>query len=482
MKTKAKTLRKPVRTLSGVHVIAAALMPGSCPHGRCVYCPGGLSEGTPQSYVHDSPIVRKAIPLGYHPYLQVNSRLREYERLGHEPSKIELILIGGTFLSYPKSYQEWFVTRCLEALNRYPNPRPPSEASELAAVQSENEVAKYRCVGMTVETRPDRASNDEIGLLLGYGVTRVELGVQSVSDDVLRLAGRAHSISDVKNATRALRNAGLKICYHMMPGLPGSTVDRDLEAFEELFQDPELRPDMLKIYPTLVLTDTGLHALWKAGRYEPYSDEMVIELLVRIKRIAPRWVRINRIQREIPLGNVVAGLQTVNLRELVKLRLAEEGHACSCIRCREAGRAAAAKEGRLRQIADYELLREDYEASGGLEVFLSYEDASRTCLAGFIRLRIPPRNVTQPSAMTRTAVIRELHVYGLSVPIGSRNGDSLQHTGIGTGLLQRAEEIAASEFGCDQMLIISGIGARGYYRARGYARPNHSPYMQRTLA
>ncbi len=472
--------KKPVRMLSGVHVVTVAMMPGSCSHGTCVYCPGGVSEGTPQSYVLGSPVVTTAIPLAYHPYLQVHSRIDSYVRMGHNPSKIELIIIGGTFSTYPQQYQEWFVTQCLEALNRFPNPEPPTSPS-LSDAQAQNETASLRCVGMTVETRPDQASQLQADQALSYGVTRVEVGVQTVFNTVLRRAGRAHTVEDVAKATQTLRDSGFKICYHMMLGLPGMDPDADLQAFERIFNDPAFRPDMLKIYPTLVLKGTALFNLWKSGRYSPYSDDEIVELIVRIKRQVPRWVRINRIQREIPSKDIVAGLGTVSLRELVNRRLQEEGILCQCIRCREIGHVILNGMEGEGELSKFAIVSEDYEASGGVEVLLSVENSSETVLAGFLRLRIPSAQARRKELSEPTAIVRELHVYGSAVPVGRLTEESIQHKGLGSKLLVEAENVAADKFGCRQVAIISGIGVREYYAARGYMRPHHSPYMLKVI-
>ncbi len=473
--------KKPIRMLSGVHVVTVAMMPGSCVHGTCVYCPGGVSEGTPQSYVLGSPVVKTAIPLAYHPYLQVNSRIASYLQMGHNPSKIELIIIGGTFSTYPQQYQEWFVTQCLEALNSFPNPEPPISPS-LIDSQAENETAKLRCVGMTIETRPDQASQIQADRALGYGVTRVEIGVQTVFNTVLRRAGRAHTIEDVTEATQTLRDSGFKICYHMMLGLPGMDPDSDLEAFQRIFSDSAFRPDMLKIYPTLVLKDTALFNLWKNGRYSPYSNDEIVELIVRIKRLVPRWVRINRIQREIPSKDIVAGPSAVSLRDLVNRRLQAESVSCQCIRCREIGHANLERvddQGGLSQLA---IVREEYNASGGVEVFMSVENSSEAILAGFLRLRIPSAEARREEFVQPTAIVRELHVYGSAVPVGGLTEEGTQHKGFGSRLLVAAENVAADKFGCRQVAIISGVGVREYYAARGYRRPHRSPYMLKVIS
>jgi elongator complex protein 3 (tRNA carboxymethyluridine synthase) len=466
--------------LSGVHVVTVAMMPSSCPHGTCVYCPGGIREGTPQSYILDSPVIRTAIPLAYHPYLQVHSRIASYLRMGHDPSKIELIIIGGTFSAYPQEYQEWFVTQCFEALNRFPNPEPPAIAS-LANSQSRNETADLRCVGMTVETRPDQAGQTQANQMLSYGATRVEMGVQTIRDSILRQAGRAHTAEDVAIATQTLRDSGFKICYHMMLGLPGMYPDAEIEAFESIFEESQFKPDMLKIYPTLVLKGTGLFNLWKTGRYSPYSDDQIVELILEIKRRVPRWLRINRIQREIPSKDTVGGLSTVNLRDLIDRRFRDTSVSCQCIRCREIGHAKLKGIEDRGDLTTFRLCREDYEASNGVEIFLSFENHSKKVLAGFLRLRIPSSDAKRPEFAEPTAIVRELHIYGSAVPIGKLLEDGTQHKGYGSALLSEAETVAHAEFGCKQMAIISGVGVRTYYVKHGYSRLHRSPYMLKQL-
>jgi len=401
--------------------------------------------------------------------------------MGHKPSKIELIIIGGTFSTYPQQYQEWFVTQCFEALNRFPNPEPPAIAL-LSDSHAQNETAGLRCVGMTVETRPDQASQNQADQMLTYGATRVEIGVQTVRNNILKQAGRAHTSEDVAIATQTLRDSGFKICYHMMLGLPGMDPDADLEAFESIFEKPQFKPDMLKIYPTLVLKGTGLFNLWKAGRYSPYSDDQIVELILEIKRRVPRWIRINRIQREIPSRDIVAGLSTVNLRELIDRRLQEVHVSCPCIRCREIGHARLEGVEYREGLPLFRLYREVYEASEGVEIFLSFEDGSRSVLAGFLRLRIPSSVAKRAEFAKSTAIVRELHIYGSAVPIGESLRTGTQHKGYGSSLLSEAETLAHAEYDCRQVAIISGVGVRNYYASHGYGRLHRSPYMLKPLS
>ena len=472
-------VKKPVRTASGVTVVAVMAMPYPCPHGRCIYCPGGPEFGTPQSYLKESPAAARAMHYNFDPYEQVRARIRQYIAMGHNPSKIELIVMGGTFPAMPLDYQEWFITMCLEAMNRFPKSKPRRWIS-LESAQRRNEKAKIRCIGITFETRPDWSKEPQIDRMLWLGGTRVELGVQSIYDDVLERIQRGHKVKDTVEATQLLKDAGFKVCYHVMPGLPGSDLDRDIEMFKTIFEDPDFRPDMLKIYPTLVIPGTKLYEMWKRGEYKPFTDEDAIELLVKVLPLIPKWVRIMRVQRDLPALCIAAGVKKGNLREIALKELEKQGLKCREIRCREVG-IRMIKTGEVPDPRDIKLLREDYEASGGMEIFLSFEDVKRDILIGFLRLRIPSEKAHRWEVDENTAIVRELHVYGPQVPIGESFEPSWQHKGYGSKLLAEAERIALEDYDCRRMLIISGIGVRDYYRRRGYRRHPHSTYMLKRL-
>ncbi len=469
--------KKPVRTISGVTVVAVMTHPYPCPHGKCIYCPGGIDWGTPQSYVQESPAVLRARRHNFDPYEQVRSRLLQYVAMGHTPSKIELIIMGGTFPAMPLDYQEWFVTQCLEAMNRFPKEKSSKWVS-LEEAQRRNEKAKIRCVGLTIETRPDWAKARHIDRFLYLGATRIEIGVQTIYDEILEKVQRGHTVKDTIEATQLLKDAGYKVCYHIMPGLPGSDPDKDLEMFRTLFEDERFRPDMLKIYPTLVIPGTKLYEMWKRGLYEPYSEEVLIELVAKMKSMVPEYVRIMRVQRDIPVKYVAAGLKIGNLREVVKEYMERKGMKCRCIRCREIGHYVL-KKGEIPTPENSEIIfkRLDYEASLGHEVFLSVEERRRDLIIGFLRLRIPSPAAHRWEVNERTAIIRELHVYGPQVPVGQESDFWWQHKGYGRKLLKWAEEIAVNEFDCNKILIISGIGVREYYRRLGYRKHKNSFYM-----
>jgi len=468
-------VKKPVRSISGVVVVAVMTKYFPCPHGRCVYCPKG-SGLTPQSYVDLSPVALRAQRLDYDPYLQTTSRLRAYESMGHEPSKVELIVIGGTFPALPKDYQEWFVKRCFDALNSYPG--APLESRDIEEAHQMNEGARARCVGLTVETRPDHADKDVADFLLRLGVTRVEVGVQTVYDDVLERIKRGHKVRDVVEATRTLKDAGFKIVYHYMPGLPGVDLERDVEGFKELFENPDFRPDMIKVYPTLVVPGTELYEMWLRGDYKEMDDSKAMEFLLRVKPIIPEWVRVIRIQRAIPSSCVAAGVRSNNLREEVKREMEKLGLKCRCIRCREVG-FALLRRGTRPQDLDLKVKTRVYGASGGLEYFISFEDEGQDLIAGYVRLRMPSRPWRPELTEKPTAIVRELHVYGPEVPVGCENEDAWQHKGLGKKLMAEAERIAVEELGAKRLAVISGVGARPYFYSLGCRRLG--PYVVKDL-
>lgn len=470
-------VKRPTRMLSGVVVVAVMTRPFPCPHGRCAYCPGGPEYGSPQSYIGNEPALMRGIQTGFDPYLQFYTRLRQYEANGHIPSKVEVVVMGGTFTALPVDYQEWFITNIYEAANRYPAPWPQT-LSSLEEAQIRNERAAIRIVGLTLETRPDWCKERHVDMMLRFGATKVELGVQSIYDDVLMRVDRGHTVKDTIEATRILKDAGYKVAYHIMPGLPGSDMDRDIETVKEIFENPDFRPDMLKIYPTLVVEGTKLYDMWKRGEYRALTDEEAVELIAKMYRHIPKWVRVLRIQRDIPAQLIVAGPRKANLRELVERRVIEMGMRINEIRFREVGRQITYRNTLPKRI---EIVKEVYEASKGFEVFLSAEDPENNVLVGLLRLRIPSPYAHRPEVDSKTAIVRELHIYGPQVPVGVHDDYSWQHKGWGSRLLRIAEDIARYEFSCTKILVLSGVGAREYYRRHGYERPPECPYMVKYL-
>jgi len=436
-------MKKASRTISGVTPVAVMAKPFPCP-GKCVYCPS--SPEAPKSYTVESPAVLRARSCGFDAKRQVEVRLKTLAEMGHAQDKVELIVMGGTFLSYPRDYQYQFVKDCYDALNGIPS-------SSLEEAEKFNEHAEHRCVGLCIETRPDFCGEEEIRSMLEFGTTRVELGVQTLDDGIHRLTKRGHGVAEVISATRLLRDYGFKVYYHWMPCLPGSTPEHDLELSQQLFEDERFRPDGLKLYPTLVVQGTELESWYRNNRYQPYGDEGMIDLLMAIKALIPKYVRISRLMRDIPSKFIIAGCRDLALRGTIKKKMEQAGLCCSCIRCREYGH-------RLRDswaIGKPWLTKMDYEAFGGKEVFLSYEDENET-LFGLLRLRINEKK----------AVIRELHIFGPEVPLGEKLERAAQHQGLGERLLQEAERIAREEFKADRLSVLSGVGAREYYRSLGY--------------
>jgi len=435
--------------------VAVMTRPLKCP-GQCIFCP--TYQSIPQSYTPESPAVLRAIRCGYDARKQVKLRLKALSEMGHPTDKIELIVMGGTFLAYPEDYQYQFIKDCLDGLNG-------QDSTDLAEAKKLNETAQHRCTGMCIETRPDWCGEEEIERMLQFGATRVELGVQVLDDEIYRLTRRGHGVEDVVRATALLRQNGFKVHYHWMPGLPGSTPEHDLEMSRRLFDDERFRPDGLKLYPTMVVEGTELERWYKEGRYQPYEVGTMVNLMAEIKSIVPKYVRISRVLRDIPAKFITAGCKD-SLRGVVRQRMKQRGIECKCIRCREYGHRA--REG--REIGEPRLVRMDYQASGGREIFLSFEDEAET-LFGLLRLRI----------QEALAVIRELHVYGPEVPLTEQKEGAAQHRGLGKALLMEAERIAAEEFKAQQMKILSGIGAREYYRSEfGYSL--EGDYMVRELS
>lgn len=467
--------KRPVRTISGVAVVAVMTSPHKCPHGKCVPCPGGVDSvfNSPQSYTGAEPAALRAVQENYDPYRQVTARLTQLKQIGHELDKVELIIMGGTMTARSIDYQEWFVRRCLEAMNDFDAPEPSVHSYYIEDAQKANEVSAIRNVAMTFETRPDWCKEHHIDRMLSMGGTKVELGVQSTYDFVLRRIERGHTVADTAEANRALRDSGYKVGFHMMPGLPGSDVERDIRMFDELFRDERFCPDYLKIYPTLVAPGTRLHEMWQRGEYHPLSSDEAAVLLARIKEALPKWVRLQRIQRDIPVKHIVDGVLKSNVRQLANDILAAGHKQCRCIRCREIGHKmlGGAKPDPTAVFMDIE----KYRVCGGLDHFISFEDRKIDALIGFLRLRFPGK--PHRPELQNAAIVRELHVYGKMVPIGEK-GEAWQHKGYGVELLRKAEEMA-KEAGYGKISVISGIGARRYYVKLGY--DYDGPYMSKRI-
>ena len=417
----------------------------------------------PKSYLANEPACMRAVLTKFDPYKQTKARLDSLAMTGHKTDKIELIVLGGTWSYYDKKYQEWFIKRCFQACNA-------KSKQTLKQAQKINEKAKHRIIGLTLETRPDYINKNEVERLRWLGATRIELGVQSIYDEVLRYNHRGHNTEKTIKATKLLKNAGIKITYHIMLGLPGSNFQKDIKMFKELFSNPSFQPDQLKIYPCVVLKTAPLYKLWKNKKYKPYNEKQLLKLLSEVKKNIPPYVRIVRIIRDIPSQSIVAGNKTSNLRQLMEQKKVK----CNCIRCREIRNSKF-------KIQNSKLLRREYDASDGKEIFLSFEDTKNNKLLAFLRLRIT--NEWSLPVLQNCAIIRELHVYGQVATINSKlkiqNPKYVQHTGFGKLLMDKAEKIAKNEFKFKKIAVIAGIGVREYYYKLGYKLKNE--YMVKNL-
>ncbi len=458
--------RRKTRTLSGVSVIAIMTKPLPCP-GTCIYCPGQDSqpgEKVAQSYTGREPAAMRSIHNNYDPYLQVQSRIKDLEAIGHSVDKIELIIMGGTFLSTDPEYQTEFVKGALEGIIE-------QKVDSLEEAKIIAEKSKRRVIGITIETRPDYCKEKDIDKMLNYGTTRVELGVQTIYDDVYKLVKRAHTTKDSIEAIRIAKDAGLKINAHIMPNLPGSNYSQDIELFDELFSNSNYRPDMLKIYPTLVINGTELYNWWKEGKYSPYSDSELIDLIAKVKTNLPPYVRIQRIMRDIPATLIEAGCKNSNLRQLVQERLREIDETCKCIRCREYGINKRKEIIKEKSFDEIKLYRLDYDASQGNEIFLSYENKKEDYLIGYLRLRKPSEFAHRPELNDgKTMIVREIKIVGELVPIDTKPNrySQIQHRGYGKSLMENAEKISLEEFDAKKLAVISGIGAKNWFYEMGY--------------
>ncbi|KAL0485002.1 elongator complex protein ELP3 [Acrasis kona] len=468
---------KPVRTASGIAVVAAVMCkPHRCPHiamtgNICVYCPGGPDsdfEYSTQSYTGYEPTSMRAIRARYNPYLQTRNRVDQLKRLGHDVDKVEFIIMGGTFMSLDKDYRDYFIRNLHDALSGH------SSANVPEAVKY-SEMSKTKCIGITIETRPDYCLKPHLSSMLEYGCTRLEIGVQSVYEDIARDTNRGHTVGSVMKCFHLAKDTGFKVVSHMMPDLPNMGVERDMNGFVEFFENTAFRPDGLKIYPTLVIRGTGLYELWKTGQYKNYSPDALIDIVAKILSLVPPWTRVYRIQRDIPMPLVSAGVENGNLRELALGRMKDLGLKCRDVRTREVGIVSFTEKVSPDQV---ELIRRDYVANGGWETFLAYEDPRQDILIGLLRLRKCSESTFRPE-LENASIVRELHVYGSVVPINERDPTKFQHKGFGTLLMEEAERISREEHGSVKLAVISGVGTRNYYRKLGYELDG--PYMSKML-
>jgi elongator complex protein 3 len=447
---------KPTRTISGVAPVTVLTKPYPCP-GQCIFCPTDVRM--PKSYLHDEPGAMRAEQNNFDPYAQTTNRIRAFELNGHSAAKVELLILGGTWSSYRRDYQEWFVQRCLDAMNG-------RDSASLEEAQRWNETSEHRNVGLVIETRPDHVTWDEIRWLRRLGVTKVQMGAQSLDDHILEINKRGHTVEQTREAVSLLQAAGFKIVLHWMPNLLGATPDSDRADFLKLWSDPGLRPDELKIYPCSLLANAELYEYWQRGEYTPYTDDELLELLVDCLTNVPRYCRVNRVIRDIPAPNIVAGSKRSNLRQDAERLIRERGLQYECLRAREV-------RGATVDAADLHLETISYETRIGVEHFIAFV-TSADKVAGFLRLSLPhvSRLTFDASSelpeLSGGAMVRELHVYGPALSLGDEGGSGeAQHIGLGTQLLAEAERLAV-EAGFAKIAVISAIGTREYYRKRGF--------------
>jgi len=472
-----KLRAKPVRTASGIAVVAVMCKPHRCPHinftgNICVYCPGGPDsdfEYSTQSYTGYEPTSMRAIRARYDPFLQTRHRVDQLKQLGHSVDKVEFIVMGGTFMALPEEYRDYFIRNLHDALSGH-------FSNNVDEAVRYSEKSKNKCIGITIETRPDYCLKRHLSDMLSYGCTRLEIGVQSVYEDVARDTNRGHTVRAVMESFTQSKDAGFKVVTHMMPDLPNVDLERDIEQFIEFFENPAFRPDGLKLYPTLVIRGTGLYELWKTGRYKSYPAATLVDLIARILALVPPWTRVYRVQRDIPMPLVTSGVDHGNLRELALARMKDLGSECRDVRTREVGIQEIHNKIRPYEV---EMIRRDYMANGGWETFISYEDPEQDILVGLLRLRKLSDETFRPELKGGVSVVRELHVYGSVVPVATRDPTKFQHQGYGTLLMEEAERIALEEHGSTKLSVISGVGTRNYYRKLGYELDG--PYMSKSL-
>lgn len=480
---------RKIRTLSGIASIGVHTKPLPCP-GKCIYCPA--EARMPKSYLSTQPAVIRSSTLRFDPYRMVRTRLKAYHQNGHATDKCELIVMGGTWSYHDPLYQIWFLKRCFDAFNdglkeknltrKIKEPAVYRDSVKrkkietrlwraLRAAQRKNEKASSRVVGLTLETRPDFVSTKEVVRMRNLGATRVEIGVQSIHNEILDLNKRGHQVAATVKATRLFKDAGFKITYHLMPGLYGSTPKKDFAMFRTIFSNSDFQPDQIKIYPTLVTKYSKLYAMWKNGQYRPYRDQALKNLLKQIKMLCPPYVRIARLFRDIPKQSIQGGMNITNIRQIIQQELNTAGKQCRCIRCREA-------RGRIVKLNDARLVKREYSASGGKEIFISFESRDFSTIFAFCRLRLPQKSDAHfIPVLQNAAIIRELHTYGELMPIAKSNG-KIQHSGFGKRLMAIAESIAQNK-SYKKIAVISGIGVRPYYRKLGYKLKDE--YMVRGL-
>jgi ELP3 family radical SAM enzyme/protein acetyltransferase len=465
-------IKGPIRTLSGVSVITVLTKPWACP-GGCVYCPA--EPNMPKSYLSNEPAAQRAVRNAFNPFRQVEQRILALEANGHAVDKIEILILGGSWSAYPKQYQTWFVGRLFQSCNIYGKKK--RDYKGLKAEQKINENTKYKIIGLTLETRPDLINPAEIKRMRALGCTRVQLGIQHTDNEILKKINRGHTIEQSIEATKQLKEVGLKVDHHYMPDLPGSTPAKDLKMFKYVYESQDLAPDQIKIYPCIVNEYAPIYKWLKTGKYKPYTDKQLKELLIKVKTITPPWIRINRLIRDIPKDSIEAGNDITNLRQLLQIEMKKRQLECHCLRCREA-RSQTYKAGKAKFVT------RKYQASNGIEYFLSYESTNKKIIYGFLRLRINNDNENLFPELSNASIVRELHVYGQMTPVYGEGSDEetskqiAQHKGLGKKLMLEAEKIT-TKHKLNKLAVISGIGVRNYYKKLGYKLEN--TYMTKEL-
>lgn len=463
-----KIRMKPTRTLSGVTTVTVLTRYHPCP-GECIFCP--QEAKMPKSYLQKEPGAMRGLQNDFDPYAQVKHRIEALAAVGHPTDKIELLILGGSFSAYPQDYQEWFVRRCFDAMNGDHPDDDGAAAETLADAQKRNVNSAHRNVGLVIETRPDLIDRQSLAWYRKLGVTKVQMGAQSLDDRILRLNKRGHTARETLRAAALLRAGGFKIVLHYMPNLLGATPDSDREDFSKLWVEGTYCPDELKIYPCQLLENTELYDLWLEGKYEPYSEATLLDLIADLKTTVPRYCRINRIIRDIPSTYVVAGNKNSSLRQGIQQEMKRRGTRCECIRCREIRRLQVTpKNVHLHDFV--------YHPADAEEHFISF-DTEEDKLAGFLRLSLPgDTHQTGMEDLVDAAIIREVHVYGQSLEVGEEREGIAQHSGLGTRLIEEAESIAKSK-GYKKMAVIAAVGTRDYYAGRGFELSEY--YMVKNL-
>lgn len=480
-----------IRTLSGVAIITSLCKPYNCP-GDCIYCPAEAKM--PKSYLSSEPAAARALGLAFDPYEQMQKRIEMLKRSGHPTDKIEYIIKGGTWNAYPLKYQYWFILESFRACNNLTRRKKQKKYLQTLSIERyqtlleteqnyNDKKAKYKIIGLTLETRPDAVNPTTIMHMRRQGCTRIELGLQAPDDKILKLVKRGHSVQQFRDAMTLLRSAGFKVDLHFMPDLPGTTAKHDVEMYESLFTDVGFKPDMVKIYPCTVIKSAPLYKWYKNKKYKPYGDKKLFNALIKMKVATPRYCRISRLIRDIPTNDITAGNAITNLREYLAKEMKEKNLKCNCLRCREIGHAK--KEIDVKKLTP-KLFVDKYETTNGTEYFLSFEDSKRQVVFAFLRLRLPSISKEGVGGGLRkllpeiknSAFIRELHTYGQLLDLGTKKKSASQHKGMGKKLVSEAEKISKKN-NYSKVAVISGVGVRGYYRKLGYKK--QGTYMTKTI-